>query len=284
MFDAVRKLFAATDEAQARGYCAGRFSFNVAEGRCDTCQGEGFVAVELLFLPGTYAPCPTCHGTRYDAETLEVTYRGRSIADVLAMSVDEAAAFLADVPAAARSLETLRDVGLGYLRLGQPATELQRRRGPAHQARDRAATGPPRARALPARRADLRPAPGRHRAAAAPAAPAGRRRQHRRPRRARPRRHRRRRLGHRPRSSFEAPPAKGTWRDVADVGTEEARVEWAEAAREVLIETAGTYRAVLLFKELRPRGPVPHRGADQAAQPLLDLRRARPRLPRVCEA
>ena len=124
MFDAVRKLYAATDMARARGYAAGRFSFNVAEGRCETCQGEGFVEVELLFLPGTYAPCPTCHGARYNAETLEVTHRGRNIAEVLAMSVDEAASFLADVPAASRSLATLRDVGLGYLRLGQPATEL----------------------------------------------------------------------------------------------------------------------------------------------------------------
>ncbi|GGV22974.1 excinuclease ABC subunit A [Streptomyces longisporoflavus] len=124
MFDAVRKLYAATDEAKARGYAPGRFSFNVPDGRCETCQGEGFVAVELLFLPGTYAPCPACRGARYNAETLEVTYRGKSIAEVLAMSVDEAAAFLAEVPAASRSLETLREVGLGYLRLGQPATEL----------------------------------------------------------------------------------------------------------------------------------------------------------------
>ncbi|MFF0117305.1 excinuclease ABC subunit UvrA [Streptomyces prasinus] len=124
MFDAVRKLYASTDEAQVRGYTAGRFSFNVPEGRCGTCRGEGFVAVELLFLPGTYAPCPTCRGARYNAETLEVTYRGRNIAEVLAMSVDDAATFLADVAAASRSLETLRDVGLGYLRLGQPATEL----------------------------------------------------------------------------------------------------------------------------------------------------------------
>ena len=124
MFDAVRKLYAGTDEAKRRGYGAGRFSFNVAEGRCETCQGEGFVEVELLFLPGTYAACPTCHGARYNGETLEVTWQDRSIADVLAMPVDEAATFLADVPAASRSLETLRDVGLGYLRLGQPATEL----------------------------------------------------------------------------------------------------------------------------------------------------------------
>ncbi len=124
MFDAVRKLYAATPEAKARGYGAGRFSFNVAEGRCETCQGEGFVAVELLFLPGTYAACPACHGSRYNAETLEVTYEGKNVADVLAMTVDDAAKFLGDVPAASRSLETLREVGLGYLRLGQPATEL----------------------------------------------------------------------------------------------------------------------------------------------------------------
>ncbi|MEW1747733.1 excinuclease ABC subunit UvrA [Streptomyces angustmyceticus] len=124
LFDAVRKVFAATDEARARGYTAGRFSFNVAGGRCETCQGEGFVAVELLFLPGTYAPCTACHGARYRPETLEITYRDRTVADVLAMTVDTATAFLADVPAAARSLRTLQDVGLGYLRLGQPATEL----------------------------------------------------------------------------------------------------------------------------------------------------------------
>jgi excinuclease ABC subunit A len=124
LFDGVRRIFAATDEAQARGYTAGRFSFNVPEGRCETCQGEGFVSVELLFLPGTYAPCPTCHGARYNPETLEITYRGQTIADVLSMTVAEAVSFLADVPSAARSLTTLRDVGLDYLRLGQPATEL----------------------------------------------------------------------------------------------------------------------------------------------------------------
>ena len=124
LFDGVRKLFAQTDEALARGYGPGRFSFNVAEGRCDTCDGEGFVSVELLFLPGTYAACPACHGARYNPETLEVQYDGRSVADVLAMTVDEAFVFLSDLPPARRSLETLRQVGLGYLRLGQPATEL----------------------------------------------------------------------------------------------------------------------------------------------------------------
>ncbi|MCW2500362.1 MAG: transporter, partial [Frankiales bacterium] len=124
LFDAVRKAFAGTEEARRRGYRAGRFSFNVPDGRCETCQGEGFVAVELLFLPGTYAPCPTCKGARYNPDTLEVRYRDRNVAEVLAMTVDEAACFLQDVPAASRSLETLREVGLGYLRLGQPATEL----------------------------------------------------------------------------------------------------------------------------------------------------------------
>ncbi|PKH37150.1 excinuclease ABC subunit A [Nocardioides alpinus] len=124
LFDAVRKVFAATPEARDRGYGVGRFSFNVAEGRCETCQGEGFVSVELLFLPGTYAPCPTCHGARYNAETLEITWHDLTIADVLGLTVEQAADVLADVPAAARSLQTLREVGLGYLRLGQPATEL----------------------------------------------------------------------------------------------------------------------------------------------------------------
>ncbi|MCB5283455.1 UvrABC system protein A [Arthrobacter sp. ES1] len=124
LFDAVRKEFAATDEARARGFGAGRFSFNVAGGRCETCQGEGFVAVELVFLPGSYGPCPVCDGSRYNPETLEVTYRGKNVAEVLGMTVNAAAEFLATVPAAARSLQTLREVGLGYLRLGQPATEL----------------------------------------------------------------------------------------------------------------------------------------------------------------
>ncbi|MDT7536511.1 MAG: excinuclease subunit [Actinomycetota bacterium] len=124
LFDAVRKEFAATKKARARRYTAGRFSFNVASGRCDTCQGDGFVVVELIFLPSTYAPCPTCKGARYNEQTLQITYRGKNIAEVLAMTVDDAAEFFADVPAAARSLTTLQQVGVGYLRLGQPATEL----------------------------------------------------------------------------------------------------------------------------------------------------------------
>ncbi|TFC93105.1 MULTISPECIES: excinuclease ABC subunit UvrA [Cryobacterium] len=124
LFDAVRATFAATETARSRGYGAGRFSFNVPGGRCETCLGEGSVSVGLLFLPGSYTPCPACQGSRYNPETLEVTYRGKSVADVLGLSVAEAVGFLADVPAAARSLATLSEVGLGYLRLGQPATEL----------------------------------------------------------------------------------------------------------------------------------------------------------------
>ncbi|MER6266826.1 excinuclease ABC subunit UvrA [Streptomyces sp900105755] len=124
LFDVVRKVFAATGQARERGYDVGRFSFNVAGGRCETCQGEGFVSVELLFLPSTYAPCPDCGGARYNPETLEVTYRGRNIAEVLDLTVAGAAELFADTPAAVRSLAALLDVGLGYLRLGQPATEL----------------------------------------------------------------------------------------------------------------------------------------------------------------
>ncbi|MFE1411716.1 ABC transporter [Streptomyces sp. NPDC058746] len=124
LFDVVRRLFTAAPESRARGWKAGRFSFNVAGGRCETCQGEGFVSVELLFLPSTYAPCPECGGARYNAETLQVRYAGLNIAEVLGLTVEAAAGFFEVVPAAARSLRALQDIGLGYLRLGQPATEL----------------------------------------------------------------------------------------------------------------------------------------------------------------
>jgi excinuclease ABC subunit A len=124
LFDHVRKLFAATKQAKARRYDAGRFSFNVAKGRCETCQGEGFVSVELLFLPSVYAPCPTCKGARYNAKTLEIRIRDKSIADVLGMTVDAAYDFFAEDAALRRSLGVIREVGLGYIRLGQSATEL----------------------------------------------------------------------------------------------------------------------------------------------------------------
>ncbi len=124
LFDHVRKLFAATPEARQRRFDAGQFSFNVPKGRCPVCEGEGFVSVELLFMPSVYAPCPTCHGARYDARTLEVKWRGRTIADILGQTVAEACNVFADEVPVMRPLTLLRDIGLGYLRLGQPATEL----------------------------------------------------------------------------------------------------------------------------------------------------------------
>jgi excinuclease ABC subunit A len=124
LFDHVRKLFAATKLARSRRYDAGRFSFNVAKGRCETCAGEGFVCVELLFLPSVYSPCPTCHGSRFNAKTLEIRYRDKTIADVLGFTVDAAADFFSEDAQLARVLTVLQEVGLGYLRLGQPATEL----------------------------------------------------------------------------------------------------------------------------------------------------------------
>jgi excinuclease ABC subunit A len=124
LFDQVRKLFASTKMARSRRYDAGRFSFNVAKGRCEHCAGEGFVMVELLFLPSVYAPCPSCGGARYNAGTLEVKYKEKNIAEVLGLTVDAAYEFFAGEALVERSLEVLREVGLGYLRLGQPATEL----------------------------------------------------------------------------------------------------------------------------------------------------------------
>ncbi|GBR36207.1 excinuclease ABC subunit A [Neoasaia chiangmaiensis NBRC 101099] len=124
LFDTIRQRFAETPAARQRRFDAGWFSFNVAKGRCPKCEGVGSVMVELLFLPSVFAPCPECHGTRYKPEVLAVTLRDRSIADVLGMSVDEARDFFRDDPGLARGFETLRQGGLGYLRLGQPATEL----------------------------------------------------------------------------------------------------------------------------------------------------------------
>ena len=124
LWDAVRRAFAATPEAEGRGFTASRFSFNTIVGQCPTCSGEGAVAVELLFLPGTYAPCPTCHGDRFGPETLEVRWQGHTVADLLRMSVREAREALGGLPAAARALDALDALGLGYLQLGQSATEL----------------------------------------------------------------------------------------------------------------------------------------------------------------
>lgn len=124
LFDHVRKLFASTKEAKARKYEAGRFSFNVKKGRCDNCEGVGFVSIELLFLPSVYSPCPVCNAKRYNQKTLDITYKDKTIADVLNLTVESAHTFFADEPAILRALNALLQVGLGYLRLGQPATEL----------------------------------------------------------------------------------------------------------------------------------------------------------------
>jgi len=124
VFDHIRQLFASTPEAKIRGYKPGRFSFNVKGGRCEACRGDGQIRIEMHFLPDVYVPCEVCKGRRYNNETLRVTYKGRSISGVLDMTVDEACEFFAPVPAISRRMETLRDVGLGYIRLGQPATTL----------------------------------------------------------------------------------------------------------------------------------------------------------------
>ncbi len=124
VFDHVRKLFAATTEAKIRGYQPGRFSFNVKGGRCEACAGDGTIKIEMQFLPDVYVPCEVCHGARYNTDTLQVHYKGKSIAEVLDMPIEEAAAFFEAVPAIHRHLKTLNEVGLGYVRLGQPATTL----------------------------------------------------------------------------------------------------------------------------------------------------------------
>jgi excinuclease ABC subunit A len=124
LFTHVRELYSLTPEAKVRGYKPGRFSFNVRGGRCETCKGDGQIKIEMHFLPDVYVPCETCHGRRYNRETLEVRFKGKSIADVLEMSVEEALEFFAKIPKIRRRLQTLHDVGLDYIRLGQPATTL----------------------------------------------------------------------------------------------------------------------------------------------------------------
>jgi excinuclease ABC subunit A len=120
----MRRLFAETTEAKIRGYLPGRFSFNVKGGRCDACSGDGTIKIEMNFLPDVYVPCEVCHGARYNRETLEVHFKGKTISEVLDMPIEEAAEFFEAVPAISRHLRTLNDVGLGYVRLGQPAPTL----------------------------------------------------------------------------------------------------------------------------------------------------------------
>jgi excinuclease ABC subunit A len=122
VFTPIRELFASTPEANIRGYKAGRFSFNVKGGRCENCQGDGVIKIEMYFLPDVYVTCDVCHGKRYNREALDITYKNKTISDVLEMTVEEAAVFFENVPSIANKLKTLTEVGLGYIRLGQPAT------------------------------------------------------------------------------------------------------------------------------------------------------------------
>ena len=124
LFQPIRDIFAKVPEARARGYQPGRFSFNVKGGRCEACQGDGVIKIEMHFLPDVYVPCDVCHGKRYNRETLEILYKGRNIAQVLEMTVEDAHGYFNAVPTIARKLQTLLDVGLGYIRLGQSATTL----------------------------------------------------------------------------------------------------------------------------------------------------------------
>ena len=124
VFDMIRDLFASTAEAKAKGYSKGRFSFNVKGGRCEACSGDGIIKIEMHFLPDVYVPCEVCDGKRYNRETLEVKYKGKSIYDVLNMTVEEAVKFFENVPSIRNKIQTLYDVGLSYIRLGQPSTEL----------------------------------------------------------------------------------------------------------------------------------------------------------------
>jgi excinuclease ABC subunit A len=124
MFTAIRDVFAKVPESKVRGYDAGRFSFNVKGGRCEACRGDGIIEIEMQFLPDVYVPCEVCHGARYNRETLEIRYKGKNIAEVLDMTVEEATEFFDNVPAIRNKLKTLCDVGLGYIRCGQPATTL----------------------------------------------------------------------------------------------------------------------------------------------------------------
>ena len=170
VFDNVRKLFAETTEAKVRGYGPGRFSFNVKGGRCENCAGDGTIKIEMNFLPDVYVPCEVCKGARYNRETLEVHYKGRTISEVLEMPIEEAAEFFEAIPAIHRHLKTLVDVGLGLRAAGPARADPVRRRGAARQARLRAAEALHRPDGVRARRADHRPALRGHPQAAAGAA------------------------------------------------------------------------------------------------------------------
>ncbi len=197
LFDQIRDLYSKTQEARARGYKPGRFSFNVKGGRCEVCRGDGQIKIEMHFLPDIYVPCEQCHGKRYNRETLDIRFKGKTIADVLDMPVEEALEFFAHIPKIRRRLQTLHDVGLDYMRARPAGDHALGRRGPAHQAGERAGQGRDRPHALHPRRADHRPALRGHPEAARGAPAARRGRQLGRRDRAQPRRDQDRRPDHR---------------------------------------------------------------------------------------
>ena len=187
-------------DAKARGFRPGRFSFNVKGGRCEACQGDGVIAIEMHFLPNVYVTCEQCKGRRYNRETLEIRYRGKSIAEMLDLTVDQALPLLENFPPIANKLRTLQDVGLGYIELGQSATTLSGGEAQRVKLRQGAVAARHRPHALHPRRADDRPALRGHAQAARRAQQARRPGQHRRRHRAQPRRHQVGRLRHRPRA------------------------------------------------------------------------------------
>ncbi len=193
LFTPIRELFATVPEAKLRGYKAGRFSFNVKGGRCEACHGEGIIQIEMQFLPDVYVPCEVCHGKRYNRDALEIRYKGKTIADVLEMTVEEGLAFFDAIPAIKNKLQTLHDVGLGYIRLGQPATQLSGGEAQRVKLATELSKRADRQDAVHPRRADHRPALRRHRPPPPGPPPPGRRRQHRPGDRAQPRRDQERR-------------------------------------------------------------------------------------------
>ncbi len=178
VFDLIRDLFSQTPDARMRGYKPGRFSFNVKGGRCEACKGDGIIKIEMQFLPDVYVPCEVCKGKRYNRETLEVKYKGKNIADVLDMTVSQALEFFKHIPRIYRRLQTIHDVGLDYIHLGQPATTLSGGEAQRVKLSSRASQARHRQNALHPRRAHHRPALPRHQQAAGGPRQAGGQRQH----------------------------------------------------------------------------------------------------------
>ena len=264
VFDHIRQLFAATPESKVRGYKPGRFSFNVKGGRCEVCKGDGQIKIEMHFLPDVYVPCEACKGQRYNRDTLEVYFKGKNIAEVLDMSVDEGCTFFANLPRIARRLTTLNDVGLGYIKLGQPATTLSGGEAQRVKLADRALQGRHRTHPLHPRRAHDGPAFRRHRAPPRrPPAP-GRPGQHGGRDRAQPRRHQVGRLGRRP-----GPRGRRRGGEVIVEGTPEDLLEAADRSY------TGEYLRHVLGSDRQAPVAAARKGRGGGRQPS-STRRGRP--------